>query len=70
MIHKLTGQAMRSGRLVDEFIAYVRACANELGVKDGIVGSLDINYDEPVVTDETKTKVRSCGCQKKKACGK
>lgn len=70
LIHKGIGQAMKKGQLVDEFIGYVRACANELGVKDGIIGSLDINYDKPKEIREINVKGRSCCGKKKGGCGK
>lgn len=70
LIPKGRSETLKSGRLADEFIDYVRACANELGLKDGIVGSLDIDYDQPDVNKGTKTNVRSCGCPNKRGCGK
>lgn len=72
LVHKGIGQKLISDALVDEFIAYVAAQAHDMGVENGIVGSMPMKIETtaptapqmPISQPTSNNKPKSKGCSK------
>ncbi|MDE7420524.1 MAG: hypothetical protein K2N35_09975 [Muribaculaceae bacterium] len=74
LVHKAKGQSLlKNEPLIDEFIEFVRESANKLGVENGIVGKIPVNYPDISVSTDTlsgklsdnpQVKVKKKGCAK------